>query len=122
MKTILLVEDDQFLVDIYLTKLKEAGFLVETSADGEDCLKKLKEKKFDLLVLDLVLPKLDGREVLRIIKEDPELKTIPVIVLSNLGQKEEVEKEIKAGAAQYLIKAHFTPSEVANEIKKILNE
>lgn len=122
MKKILLVEDDQFLVDIYSTKLKEAGFSVETSCDGEDCLKKIRENKFDLIVLDIVLPKIDGREVLKRIKEDEGLKNVPVVLLSNLGQKEEVDKDIKAGAVKYLIKAHFTPSEVANEIKKILSE
>jgi CheY-like chemotaxis protein len=116
------VEDDQFLVDIYSTKLKEVGFSVETSGDGEECLRKLKEKKFDLLILDIVLPKLDGREVLKIIKGDEKLKKIPVVLLSNLSQKEEVEKSIEAGAVKYLIKAHFTPSEVAEEIKKVLNE
>jgi len=127
MKNILLIEDDPFLLDIYTTKLKEAGFSVEVATDGEQGLKKLvasvqKGKNFDLLVLDIVLPKIDGWEVLNKIKNAPqqyggELKTV---VLSNLGQREEVRKAFNMGATKYLIKAHYTPAEVVEEIKKVL--
>jgi len=120
MKKILLVEDDPFLVDIYATKLKESGFSVEVATYGEFALKKVKEDKFDLLILDIVLPHLDGWEILRSIKSDKKLKDLKVIILSNLGQKEEVEKGLELGAAKYLIKAHYTPTEVVEEIKKYL--
>ena len=120
MKHILLVEDDPFLIDIYTTKLKKEKFSVEVAVDGEECLSKLKETMPDLLILDIVLPNVDGWEVLRKIKANPKLKTIPVVVLSNLGQKEEVEKGKKLGAAKYLIKAYYKPSEVIAEVKKIL--
>ena len=124
MKTILLVEDDPFLIDIYTTKLKEGGFSVEVAAGGEEGLRKLKEKSFDLLVLDIVLPRIDGWKVLEEIKnqglKNKNLKDLKIIVLSNLGQKEEVEKGLKLGAIKYLIKAHYTPSEVVEEIRKIL--
>jgi DNA-binding response OmpR family regulator len=143
MKTILLVEDDPFLIDIYTTKLKEGGFSVEVAAGGEEGLRKLKEKSFDLLVLDIVLPRIDGWKVLEEIKnqkpspvvtgrggrreqsslrslKDKNLKDLKIIILSNLGQKEEVEKGLKLGAIRYLIKAHYTPSEVVEEIRKIL--
>ena len=120
MKSILLVEDDPFLIDIYTTKLKEAGFSVEVAEDGEECLRKLKEEKPVLLLLDIVLPGLNGWEILRKIKEDDGLKIIKVIILSNLGEKDEVEKGMKMGAVKYLVKAHYTPSEVVEEIKKIL--
>ena len=120
MKTILLVEDDPFLIDIYLTKFKEAGFLIEVAVDGEAALKKLAEKKFDLLVLDLVLPQMDGWEILKKVQSDSRFQSLPVVILSNLGQKSEVEKGLEAGATKYLIKAHYTPSEVLEEIKEIL--
>jgi len=122
MKNILLVEDDPFLIDIYTTKLREAGFLVEVAEDGEKGLRKLREKNFDLLVLDIVLPQIDGWEILNKIKNE-KLKiknNLKIIVLSNLGQKEEVEKGLELGADKYLIKAHYTPSEVVEEIKDLL--
>jgi DNA-binding response OmpR family regulator len=119
-KTILLVEDDPFLIDIYTTKLKEAGFSVEVAATGEEALNKVKEKKPSLVILDIVLPQVDGWEILRQIKTGKGSDNLKVIILSNLGQKEEVEKGIKLGATKYLIKAHFTPSQVVEEIKKII--
>lgn len=120
MKTILLIEDDPFLIDIYSTKLKESGFSVEVAKDGEIALKKLEEKKPDLVVLDIVLPEIDGWEILRRIKSTPALKNLKVVILSNLGQKEEVKKGIDLGSIKYLIKAHYTPSEVVKEIKEIM--
>ena len=121
MKKILLVEDDPFLIDIYTTKFKEVGFSVAVANDGEEGLRKLgDEEKFDLLVLDIVLPQVDGWEILKKIKSNEKLKNLKIVILSNLGQKGEVEKGIKLGATKYLIKAHYTPSEVTEEIKKIL--
>ncbi len=122
MKTILLVEDDPFLVDIYSTKLKETGFSVQVAIDGKEALKKMKENIPDLLLLDIVLPNFNGWEILRKIEKDDELKTLKVVILSNLGEKQEIEKGLKLGAARYLVKAHYTPSEVVEEVKKILNK
>jgi len=119
-KTILLIEDDPFLIDIYTTKLKESGFKVEVATNGEEGIIKAQETKPNLIVLDIVLPQIDGWEILKEIKANPNLKKIPVVILSNLGQKSEVEKGIKLGAVKYLIKAHYTPSEVIEEIKKVL--
>jgi len=120
MKSILLVEDDPFLVDIYTTKLKKAGFSVEVAEDGEKVFKKLKEKVPDLVVLDIVLPHIDGWEILRKIKENEKFKDLKLLILSNLGQKEEIEKGLSLGAIKYLIKAHYTPSKLVEEIKKII--
>jgi CheY-like chemotaxis protein len=122
MKTILFVEDDPFIVDIYKTKLREAGFNVEAAFSGGECLKKLKEKKPDLLLLDLCLPEIEGWEIIETVKKSESLKTLPIIILSNLSQKQEVDKAINLGAERYLIKAHYTPSEVIKEIKTILND
>lgn len=120
MKTILLIEDDPFLIDLYTTKFKEVGFEVEVAADGEKGLKKMREKKPDLILLDIVLPAINGWEILGEIKKDENLRDLKVIILSNLTQKEEVEKGLKLGAIKYLIKAHYTPTEVVEEVKKIL--
>lgn len=120
MKSILLVEDDPYISDIYSTKLKEAGFSVEVATEGEQCLRIIKEKKPDLLLLDIVLPNIDGWEILRKIQEDDKFENLKVIILSNLSQREEVERAVKLGAVKYLIKARYTPTEVVEEIKKIL--
>lgn len=122
MKHILLIEDDPFLVDIYTTKFKRANLEVEVATDGEEALAKLKAKTPDLVVLDLVLPRIDGWEILSKIKANPKLKNLKVVVLSNLGRKEEVEKGLKLGATKYLIKAHYTPSQVVEEVKRCLEK
>ena len=121
-KKIILVEDDKFLSEMYVVKLTESGFEVDVAADGEEGLNKIKEQKPDLVLLDIVLPKMDGFEVLRNIKSEPSLKNISVIALTNLGQKEEVEKGLKLGADDYIIKAHFTPTEVVAKAKKVLEK
>ncbi len=119
-KKILLVEDDKFLSEMYATKLTASGFDVEVSFDGQDALTKIKEKKPDLILLDIVLPKMDGFELLQLLRKDDSTKEISVIILTNLGQKEEVEKGLKLGANDYIIKAHFTPTEVVAKAKKLL--
>lgn len=90
---ILVVEDDKFLRELISQKLVKEGYNISQAVDGEEGLKKIKEEKPDLVLLDLILPGIDGFEVLARAKEDPEVIKIPVIILSNLGQKEDVEKE-----------------------------
>lgn len=120
-KRILLIEDDPLITEIYTTKLKESGFRVEVMGDGEAALKQLKKDAgFDLLVLDIVLPRLTGFELLQKIRNDQTLKILKVLVLSNLGQKLDIERAENLGVARYLIKANFTPTEVVEEIKKLL--
>jgi len=120
MKTILLVEDDPFLADIYKTKFKEFNFKVLVASDGNEALKKIKIKRPDLLLLDIVLPGIDGWEILKEMKKNNLLKDVPAIIISNLGQKDEVEKGLSLGATKYLIKARYTPTEVVKEVKKVL--
>lgn len=122
MKKILLVEDDSFMIDIYTTKLKEAGFKVIVAKDGREAILKVSEEKPDLLLLDIVLPHLTGFEFLEKLRSLENLKDLPVIILSNLGQKKEIKKGLKLGAVKYLIKAHYTPSQVVEEIKKTLEK
>lgn len=118
--TILVIEDDEFLAGIYITKLEKEGFDVVHAADGEAGVKLAKAKPPGLILLDILMPKLDGFEVLKALKSDPKVKHVPVIMLTNLGQKEDVDRGLKLGAADYLIKAHFVPSETVVKIKKIL--
>lgn len=119
-KKILLIEDDPLIIEIYTTQLKKAGFEVESAPDGEKAFEMIKEKNFDLLILDIVLPYLTGFELLKRIRNQAEFKNLKVLVLSNLGQKSDIERAKRLGVSQYLIKAHYTPSEVVEEIKKVL--
>ena len=122
MRSILLIEDDPFLVDLYNTKLKEEGFEVEIAVSGREGLRKFKERKPDLMLLDIVLPDLDGWEVLEEIKKLDKLNDLKIVILSNLTEKEDVKRAQEAGATSYLIKSHFTPTEVVEKIKKILEK
>ncbi len=119
-KLILLVEDDEFLAELYATKLTLEGFEVALATDGEKGLKMIKDKIPDLILLDIILPKMDGFEILKNIKADKSLKNLPVILLTNLSQKDEIKKGLDLGANDYLIKAHFMPSEVVKKIKKAI--
>ena len=119
MKKILLVEDDPLLIDVYTTKLKEAGFEIILVEDGRSVKEVFEGTKPDLVLLDIVLPHRDGWEVLGELKKEYGDK-VKIVVLSNLGQKEEVEKGLKLGAIRYLIKAHYTPSEVVEQIQEVL--
>ena len=119
-KKILIIEDDKFLRELIAQKVLKEGYLVTEAVDGEDGAKKAKEEVPNLILLDLILPGIDGFEVLAKVKEDPTTAQIPVIIFSNLGQKDDVEKGLKLGAVDYLIKAHFTPGEIIEKIKKII--
>lgn len=119
---ILLIEDDNFLSGMYVTKLTMENFTVELAGDGQAGLAKAQSWKPDLVLLDVLLPKMNGFEVLKKIKADPAIAAIPVVLLTNLGQKSDVVRGLDSGAADYLIKAHFMPSEVVAKIKSILDK
>jgi DNA-binding response OmpR family regulator len=119
-KTILVIEDDRFLRELMSQKLIKEGFKTSQAVDGEEGFKKIKEEKPGLVLLDLILPGIDGFEVLTRVKADPEIANTPIIILSNLGQREDVERGMKLGATDYLIKAHFTPGEIIEKIKNII--
>lgn len=120
MSKILLIEDDKFLRELIIQKLGKEGYEVAEAPEGEGGLLKMKEEKPDLVLLDLILPGIDGFEVLSRMKKDAALASIPVIILSNLGQRDDVQKGIDLGAEDYLIKAHFTPGEIVEKIKATL--
>lgn len=119
-KKILIVEDDEFLVQMYATKLESQDYTVLISSDGKQALKTIKKDKPDLIILDLNLPVMDGFEVLGELKKNEETKSIPVLILTNYGQKEHIDRCLSLGANDYLIKAHFVPSEVLEKIKDLL--
>jgi DNA-binding response OmpR family regulator len=119
-RKILIIEDDKFLRELISRKLTDDGFDIVEAVDGEEGVKKTKEENPDLILLDLILPGIDGFEALSRIKKEKSVASIPVIILSNLGQKEEVEKGLSLGATDYLIKAHFTPGEIIEKIRNIL--
>lgn len=119
-KKVLIIEDDPFLSEMYAVKLSDNGFKTEVASDGKAGLVKVLEFQPDLVLLDIVLPKMDGFEVLKEIKSKDETKETPVVLLTNLGQKGEVEKGLSLGAEEYIIKAHFTPTAVVAKVKELL--
>ncbi len=118
---ILVVEDDKFLRELISRKLQEEGFEVIEAIDGEEGFRKIAKENPNLVLLDLILPGIDGFELLAKIKEDPQLSQIPVIILSNLGQRDDIEKGLRLGAVDFLVKAHFTPAEIIDKVKKVLS-
>lgn len=119
MKKILFIEDERGLQNALGDLLKKEGFEVISAFDGKTGLELAKEKKPDLILLDLILPKLPGFEVLRELKKEKETKNIPVIILTNLEEISEVNKALELGATTYLVKAQYTMEEVVERIKKI---
>lgn len=118
---ILLVEDDSFISGMYFTKLSGLGFKVEVVEDGEAAWQRLQQDPLpDLVLLDVVLPKKDGFEILEGLRKEERTKQLPIILLTNLGQKPDVERGIKLGADDYIIKAHYTPTEVVDKITALL--
>lgn len=116
---VLIIDDDPFIIEMYVLKFKDSGFAVESAQDAKTGLQKIKDFEPSVVLLDIVMPVTNGLEVLLQLKKEDKEK-IKIILLTNLGQKEDVEKGIKMGADGYLIKAHFTPSEVVEKVKELL--
>ncbi len=117
---ILIIEDEQYLADMYKMKFEREGYEVELAYDGESGIELAKKVKPDLILLDLVLPKMDGYTVLRALRADKKTKSLKIYVFSNLGQEEEIEEGLKNGADGYLIKANVTPTQLVELVEKIL--
>ena len=114
-----MVDDDQALLTIFSTALKKAGFDVITAPDGKTGLEKAKTEKPDFILLDQVLPDLQGNEVLRLLKEDLETKNISVAMLSNFGQNELIQPAINLGALDYILKYQVEPKDLINKITEL---
>ncbi|OHA07202.1 MAG: hypothetical protein A2934_03370 [Candidatus Sungbacteria bacterium RIFCSPLOWO2_01_FULL_47_10] len=117
---VLIVDDDQFISEMYVLKFKEAGFDVHTAGDGQTAIESITKNTPDVVLLDIILPNMDGFDILKSLAENDILKKTKVILLSNLGEKKDIEKGLSLGAIDYVVKAHFTPSEVVQKIEGIL--
>lgn len=119
---VLIVEDEKMLCDIYKTKFEMEGFAVAQSHDGREGLEMAREEKPDIILLDIIMPKLDGFVALQLLKKDASTKDIPVLLLTNLGQEDDVKKGKKLGAAGYFVKANHSPSDVVSKVQEILGK
>lgn len=119
-QTVLIVEDDEFLRSLAAKRLEKDGFNIQVAVDGETAVATAKEVKPDVIVLDLLLPGLDGFEVLEKLKADEGLKAVPVIVFSNLGQKEDIERAQYLGAVSFLVKSNFTLDDLLEKVREQL--
>lgn len=119
---VLLVEDDDFLRKICKTKLEREGLNVSVAVNGKEALEKIMETDPQVVLLDIILPIMDGFEVLKRAKEDSSKSSIPIIMLTNLGQESEIKKGFKLGAEDYIVKAHFTAGEIVEKVKEILKK
>lgn len=117
---ILLVEDDSFLLNMYSTKFEIEGYDISTAENGEIGLELAQETAPDIILLDIMMPKMNGFEVLKELKANPRTAKIPVIILTNINQKEDVDKGLSLGAVDYFIKAHFIPSEIVEKVEKVI--
>ena len=115
---VLVVEDDVFLQSAYRTKLTHSGFELETASDGEDALTKLQSFVPDVILLDLVMPRKDGFVTLAELKKIPDLQHIPVIVTTNLGQKEEMERAMSLGAVECVTKSNLSLDDIVHKIEQ----
>ncbi|KKU53294.1 MAG: Response regulator receiver protein [Parcubacteria group bacterium GW2011_GWA1_48_11b] len=119
-KKILLIEDDKFLLKLYSDKLVREGYTVSMAITGEEGLGKVKQERPDLVFLDIILPQKNGFDVLREIKGDPEIKNIPVVILTNLGQESDIKTGMDLGASDYLVKTDFSITKLPEIVRKIL--
>ncbi|MDI6602515.1 MAG: response regulator [Patescibacteria group bacterium] len=117
-KKILLVEDEEIIISLLQRKLTQEGYEVLLARDGEEGLKAMREVKPNLVLLDIIMPKMGGFEVMEEMIKDKELKEIPVIIISNSGQPVELDQAQKLGAKDWLIKTEFDPQEVVNKVVK----
>ncbi len=120
MAKILLIEDEQIMIDLLQRKLTEEGYEVSVAKDGEEGLEVMAQINPDIILLDIIMPKKGGFEVMEEMQKDPNLKRIPVIIISNSGQPVELGRAQKLGARDWLIKTEFDPQEVINKVKKQL--
>ncbi len=120
MKKILIAEDDKFLANAYRVKLEKAGFELKIAADGVEAVEILKTFVPDAIMLDLVMPNKDGFATLEEIKKDPRLQKIPVLVASNLGQKEDIERAKKLGAGDYVVKSDLSMSDLVSKVNSLV--
>lgn len=121
-KKVLIIEDDTFLHELCKKKFMHAGYGVVSAFAGHDGLNKIKKEQPALILLDLLLPEMDGLDLLQQLKNNPTTAQIPVIIMSNYSDRERVQKGIDLGAKDYIIKAHFTPEDIVKKAKSVMEE
>lgn len=121
-KTILLVEDDMFVRELYLRVLAQTGYAIVAAVDGEDGIQKAQQVKPDLVLLDIMMPKVNGLDVLLALKAKGETKHIPVVLLTNLGHAETIQDAFAAGAQGYLMKVRISPYEIIDTVEKFIKD
>lgn len=117
---ILIVEDDRYISKMYQLKLSLEGYTVEVAENGREGVDKIKAFGPEIILLDILMPELDGFEVLKIVKAEEATKNIPILIMSNLGQEDHIQKGMEMGAIGYIVKSQFTPSKVVEKIKEVL--
>lgn len=120
-KKVIFVEDDAFLSQIFTKALEDAGYDVISPRSAEECLKVSEREKPDLFLLDIILPHMDGFELIEELQKNQNLRQIPILIITNLSNKEDIDKAKSMGVAGYLIKAHTLPADVVAKIQTILN-
>lgn len=120
MKKVLIVEDDQLIFTILSRELVDAGYDVSNAYDGEQAITQTKSVRPDLVLLDILLPRKNGFEVLQTLKSDTDVSKIPVVILSNLGQPEDIKKGKELGAVDYMVKVEFEPKQIVEKVRTIL--
>lgn len=120
MKKILIIEDEKTLLEMYRIRFEKAGYEVFAAANGQRGIETAQKEKPDLILLDILMPNADGYQVIQALKKDPQTKNIPILVFSNLGQPEEIEKGLKLGADDYVIKTDLTPTELTNKVERMI--
>lgn len=121
-QSIIVVEDESFLSKVLAERLEDEGFgHIDVAGNGEEALAMIKNHHPNIVLLDMILPKMNGFEVLEILQADPKLKKIPVLVLSNLGQDQDIEQAKKLGARDYIVKSNFSLQKVVEKIMSILD-
>lgn len=118
MKKILIAEDEEVLLNVLKDRFEAEGWEVAIAKDGEETIAAIEKTPFDLVLLDLLMPKIDGFEVLKEVKSNPELKDVPIMVLSNLGGDEDIKKAMALGADDYYVKTQHPMSEIVEKAKK----
>ena len=118
MKKILIAEDEDILLNVLKDRFEAEGWKVSAAKDGEEAVKAIEKTKFDMVLLDLLMPKKDGFEVIKEVRNNPEHKTLPIVVLSNLGGDEDIKKALELGANDYFVKTQHPMSEIVEKAKK----
>jgi DNA-binding response OmpR family regulator len=118
---ILLMEDETMLASMYQTKFQNEGFNIDIAVDGEDGLAKAKAGNYQIILVDIIMPKLDGFAVLKELRALPQYQTIPIILLTNLSQEEDMKKGKELGATDYWVKANLTPGQIVEKVRGLIS-